>query len=120
MPSSLADRALAASALLLLVACAAPLARAKHDFRRGDLERAKTELEALEPQRPTMPLQGQAEYALYRGLVHLGLGDRDGAKRWLDDAKAIEDAHPQTLVKDDFARLRLAEESLGSPAPSVP
>lgn len=120
MTKLVALRSLAGSVLLLLVACTSPLARAEEDFRRGDLERAKAAFEELSPRRAAMPLQGQAEYALYRGLVHLGLGDREGAKRWLDEAKGIESAHPQTLIADDFARLRLAEESLAGPHPSAP
>lgn len=101
---------------LLLTACGSGLANAKSDYKRGRFAEAKAELVALEKDSETYGGQKRAEYALYRGLVHLSLGDRQSAGVWLREAKAIEDVHPGTLSTDDKARLEVALESL-SPAP---
>ncbi len=98
-----------------MTACSGGLANAKGDYKKGRLAEAKSELLALEKESGTWSGQKRAEYALYRGLVHLGLGDRAAAGVWLKEAKAIEDVHPQTLSGDDKARLDLALESLSSP-----
>jgi hypothetical protein len=109
-------RALASLLLLvLLVACGGGLTTAEGDYKRGRYAEAKTELLALETESQTWTGQKRAEYALYRGLVHLALGDKQAAGLWLREAKAIEDAHPRTLVGDDKARLDVALESLAAP-----
>lgn len=101
--------------LVLLCACGGGLPSAKSDFKKGRFAEAKKELVALEPESRTWTGQKRAEYALYRGLVHHALGDRAAADVWLKEAKAIEDAHPQTLSSDDRARLELALEALSPP-----
>jgi hypothetical protein len=103
-----------ALALASLAACSGGLGPAKSDFRKGRIAEAKAELVALEPEARTWDGKRRAEYALYRGLVHLSLGDRAPAGVWLNEARAIEDAHPRTLNDDDLARLKLALESLAS------
>ena len=72
-------------------------------------------LEALEPESRAYTGQRRAEYALYRGLVHLALGDRGAAGVWLREAKAVEDVQPHTLGGEDKARLDVALESLAAP-----
>jgi len=101
----------------MLLACGGPLASAKSDFKSGRVAEAKDKLVALEPasQSWTDP-QRRAEYALYRGLVHHSLGDREAAARWLREAKAIEDQHPRTLSDDDRTRLDLALDGLATGA----
>ena len=113
-------RARAALVLLLacaLAACTGGLGSAKSAYRKGRLDEAKTELVALEAESKAWAPSRRVEYALYRGLVHLALGDRGAAGVWLREAKAAEDAHPGTLEEDDKARLRLALESEGGAAP---
>lgn len=97
-----------------LGACASGLSSAKSDFKKGRLAEAKTELVALETESRDWSGRERAEYALYRGLVHLSLGDRDSAAVWLNEARAIEDAKPRTLSEDDRTRLKLALDSLAS------
>jgi hypothetical protein len=101
--------------IILLCACGGGLASAKGDYQRGRYADAKAKLEALEPDSHSYTGQRRAEYALYRGLVHLALGDRQAAGVWLREAKAVEDVHPHTLVGEDKRRLDLALESLGPP-----
>jgi hypothetical protein len=101
--------------LVLLGACGGGLATAKGDYQKGRYADAKARLEALEPDSRTWTGQRRAEYALYRGLVHLALGDRQAAGVWLREAKAIEDVHPHTLAGEDKARLDAALDSLAAP-----
>ena len=105
---------------LLLVACGGPLSGAKSDFKSARVAEAKDKLVALEPESRQWSVARRAEYALYRGLVHSSLGDRDSAKVWLSEAKAIEDAHPRTLSEDDRARLLLGLDALGVDARERP
>lgn len=107
-----------ALAAAILSGCGGSLGTAKSDYRKGRIAEAKDELVLLEPQSHGWGNQRRAEYALYRGLVHHSLGDRAMAGRWLNEAKALEDAHPRTLSEDDRVRLKLALESLaGGAAP---
>ena len=109
-------RRLAFIVLVVLVgACGGSLASAKGDYQKGRYADAKAKLEALEPDSRTWSGQRRAEYALYRGLVHLSLGDRQAAGVWLREAKVMEDVHPHTLAGEDKARLDVALESLSAP-----
>lgn len=103
-----------------LLACGGALAGAKSDFKSGRLAAAKEKLVALEPESRTWPESRRAEYALYRGLVHHSLGDRESAATWLREAKAIEDAHSRALSDDDRTRLELALDALGAPPAAAP
>lgn len=98
--------------IVALAGCGGGLASAKSDFKSGRLAEAKERLVALEPESRTYPFAKRAEYTLYRGLVHHSLGDLAAAAVWLDEAKAIEQAHPRTLSDDDRARLDLALEAV--------
>ena len=100
---------------LSLFACGGTLSSAKGDWQKGRYAEAKAKLEALEPDSQRWTGQRRAEYALYRGLVHLSLGDRQAAGIWLREAKAIEDVHPHTLAGEDKARLDVALDSLAAP-----
>lgn len=99
----------------LLAACGGGLGSVKGDYQKGRYADAKTKLEALEPESRSWTGQRRAEYALYRGLVVLALGDRQAAGVWLREAKAMEDVHPHTLSGEDKARLVLALDSLAAP-----
>jgi hypothetical protein len=109
-------RAIAALVLAITLAGCGPsgLATAKSDYHKGRISAAKDELVMLEDQSHAWSTQRRAEYALYRGLSHHSLGDRAAAGVWLNEAKALEDAHPRSLTEDDRVRLRLALDSLAS------
>ena len=110
-------RALVVLALTVAVAaCSGGLGSAKADFHKGRIAEAKSELVLLEPSSRTWGREHRAEYALYRGLVHHSLGDRDAARVWLEQARGLDDAAPRVLSDDDRVRLKLALESL----PAVP
>ncbi|MBX3191406.1 MAG: hypothetical protein KF819_30705 [Labilithrix sp.] len=110
------SRALAVLLALTVAACGGALSSAKTDFKKGRLAKAKVDLVALEAESRDWTDRERAEYALYRGLVHLSLGDRDSATVWLHEARAMEDARPRTLGEEDRTRLKVALESLaGAP-----
>ena len=100
------------SALVVFTACASPLGRAEAQFAGGRYPEAKQGLLSLEAESATWPDAKRAEYALYRGLTHAALGDREQASVWLREARAIEDTHPSSLSYDDVQRLKLAEGSI--------
>ena len=95
-----------------LTACGSALSDAKSDFKKGHYGEAREALVRAEPESREWDLGRRAEYALYRGLTHGALGDRQSAGVWLKEAKALEDAHPGTLSDDDRVRLRLCLESV--------
>jgi hypothetical protein len=102
------------SGFLVLTACGGPLARAEAQFADGRYPEAKRAFLALEAETATWSDARRAEYALYRGMTHAALGDRDQAGVWLREAKAIEEVHPKSLSYENMQRLKLAEGGLGN------
>lgn len=105
---------------LALAACSGSFGTAKADFHKGRLAEAKSELVRLEADSRTWSPTRRAEYALYRGLVNLSLGDRAAAGVWLAEAKTLDDAAPRALSDDDRIRLKLALESLATSGSGSP
>jgi len=91
-----------------LVACGGALAEGESQFAKGRYPEAKQTFAALEVESRAWDDHGRAEYALYRGLTLGALGDRARAGVWLREAKAIEDAHPGSLAREDAERLKVA------------
>ena len=94
--------------MLVLGGCAGALPRAEAQFADGAYPDAKSALVALETESRGWSEDKRAEYALYRGLTHAALGDREQAAVWLSQAKAIEDAHAGSLSREDAERLKIA------------
>ena len=97
--------------LFVLAGCASPLAQVKDDFRAGRYGEDREERVRMEPEVPTWGNEKQARYALYRGLVHGALGDRENATVWLRKAKRWS-AEPGIYSADDAVRLKPALEQL--------
>jgi hypothetical protein len=97
--------------LLPLAGCAGPWVRAKDQFVDGRYSDAKQTLLSLEAESRGWNDAERAEYALYRGLTHAALGDREPSAVWLREARAIEDAHPGSLSHDAAQRLKVGIES---------
>jgi hypothetical protein len=93
---------------LALSACAGPLADAEGLFDKGQYPAAKQALVELDADRRSWCAAERAEYALYRGLTLLALGNDGEARAWLGEAKAAEDARPGSLRYDDRRRLSVA------------
>ena len=99
-----------------LLACGAfgsggPLVEGEARSGNGQYPEAKQTLAALEGESRAWNEASRAEYALYRGLTLLALGDRGRGSAWLREAKAVEDAHPGTLPYDAVRRLGVAVEA---------
>jgi hypothetical protein len=106
-------RSIGLALVILLLACGHPLARAESQFAEGRYPDAKQALLSLEAESRTWTDAKRAEYALYRGLTHAALGDREQAGVWLREARAIEDTHAGSLSQEDFQRLQLGVDGIG-------
>jgi hypothetical protein len=94
-----------------LGACGGPLADAEDQFKKGQYPAAHQALLGLEGESRSWSARERAEYALYRGLTLMALGDRGRASAWLLEAKAVEDLRPGSLRNGDARRLAVAIES---------
>jgi hypothetical protein len=92
-------------------ACGGAFAEGKSEFRAGHYPHAKQIFASLEAESRGYDEADRAEYALYRGMTLMALGDRGDAAVWLREAKAIEDTRPGTLPREDVFRLKTALES---------
>lgn len=93
---------------LALASCGGPLDDAESLFKRGQYPAAHQVLSGLEAETRSWSDAERAEYALYRGLTLVALGDRGRASLWLREAKAVEDEHPGSLPYDCARRLAVA------------
>jgi len=102
-----------------LAACGPSLGSARSAYHKGDYPAAKEALLAIETEEVKKGGCARAEYELYRGLTHLGLGDKSAARTWLGWAKG----HSETIFREnlhscfgreDISRMDLALETLGS------
>ncbi len=100
-----------ALAVSAAIGCASPISRGRAQFVEGRYPDAKETWASLEIESRGWDDARRAEYALYRGLTYAALGDRDQAGIWLREARAIENAHPGSLSRDDVSRLTVASEN---------
>jgi hypothetical protein len=91
------------------------MADAEGQFKKGQYPAAHQALLGLESESRSWSVEDQAEYALYRGLTLLALGDRGRAAIWLLEAKAAEDRRPGSLSRSDARRLGVAIAANGIP-----
>jgi hypothetical protein len=90
---------------------------AKSAYKSGDLPGAKKILEDNEAEAMAGEECQRIEYALYRGLTYVGLGDKTRGTVWLTRAQS-EDDHlfkarlKQCLGKDDLSRLELGLDAV--------
>ncbi len=102
-----------ALACLALPACATHFSRGTHAYDDGCYPEAMQELIAAERHADGWSGADRTKYALYRGLAHLALGDREQAERWLGEAKARWDADRFVLGDGDRGRLLSAWQAMG-------
>jgi len=98
---------------LILLACSSPLAQARSSFDEARYPDAVAEYQALRPQLPRLARSELFEYALYRGLSHLALGDSVPAQHWLTLAKRLSEQSPGLATSDQEGRLLAAWGSMG-------
>jgi len=101
--------------VLLLAACAGPLARGIDQFDDGHYPEAKQTFASLEPESRSWDDAHRARYALYRGLTYGALGDKPRAGVWLREAKAIVLEHPDALPPEDRQRLKTGLDTYDVP-----
>jgi hypothetical protein len=97
----------------LTTACSAPLTDARTSFDEARYPDAVAEYRALGPDLAALSRPELFEYALYRGLSHLALGDSAPAERWLLVAKRLSDESPALATADQRGRLLSAWRSMG-------
>ena len=113
-----------AKLLLCGVGCHSGLAEAMDCYTDGRYPSAAAQFRAAEPAARELGPRDFANYALYRGLTHLALGDARAAVRWIGYAKQSADRDPQLFNDEDRGALLAAWRSMGhmpgEPAGTVP
>ncbi|MEP7051949.1 MAG: hypothetical protein ABJB12_16410 [Pseudomonadota bacterium] len=93
--------------------CHSALADAMDSYTDARYPSAAAQFRALERASRQLDAQGFANYALYRGLTHLALGDARAAARWLGHAKQCADRDPAVFDDDERGALSAAWRSMG-------
>jgi len=110
--------------LLAAPGCHSALADAMDSYADGRYPSAAAQFRQAEPAARQLDRQEFANYALYRGLTHLALGDAQAAARWVGYAKQSADRDPHVFNDRDRGALIAAWRSMGhmpgEPAPSWP
>jgi hypothetical protein len=97
----------------LIFGCASPLTEARQSFDEARYPDAVAEFQALAPEVPRLDERELFQYALYRGLAHLALGDSAPAERWLTLAKRMADEAPRLATAPERGRLLSARSAMG-------
>ncbi len=97
----------------LLLGCTSPLGPARQAFDEARYPDAVAAFSALGARMPELDRAERFEYALYRGLSHLAMGDARPAERWLLVAKRLSEASPGLATPDETGRLLAAWSSMG-------
>lgn len=97
----------------LFFGCSSPLTAARTSFDEARYPDAVAEYRALGPELRTFTRPELFEYALYRGLSHLALGDSAPAERWLLIAKRLSEESPGLATSEQEGRLVSAWRSMG-------
>jgi len=100
----------------LLAGCTSSVQRGAEFYTQHRYIDAAQVFEHCEPQLPSWEEGARAEYALYRGATFLALGNRAGARHWLQGAQrgwTYLSPSDRTLLTDSLH----AVESGSSPSP---
>lgn len=97
----------------LIFGCSSPLTEARTSFDEARYPDAVAEYRALTTSVPALGRPELFEYALYRGLSHLALGDSRPAQRWLLLAKRLSEESPSLATADQAGRLLSAWRAMG-------
>jgi hypothetical protein len=98
---------------VLFFGCASPLTPARQAFDEARYPDAVADYRALAPRVPELSRSQLFEYALYRGLSHLAMGDSRPAQRWLLVAKRLAEESPTLASNDERGRLLSAWRAMG-------
>lgn len=94
-------------------ACMGPLQQGACEYEHGRYPQALEALHDAERHVVGWSVRDRARYALYRGLVHLALGDCRASLRWLAIARRAQDADAMLLSDDERNHLASAWAHLG-------
>ncbi len=94
--------------LMVSLGCSSQLDDGISAYEVGAHTRAIGILRAAELEYAEEESATRARYALYRGLTHLSLGDKQSAIRWLAEAKAWYDVDRNILDAQERGRLSRA------------
>lgn len=97
----------------LIFGCSSPLTEARTSFDEARYPDAIAQYRAVRFRDDRLSRSELFEYALYRGLSHLALGDAAPAERWLFVAKRLSEASPGVTTRDEQGRLMSAWRSMG-------
>ena len=95
----------------LIFGCSSPLTEARTSFDEARYPEAVAQFRAC--RRDGLSRSELFQYALYRGLTHLALGDAGPAERWLVVAKRLSEESPGLASREDEGRLLAAWRSMG-------
>ena len=93
--------------------CRSSLERGLDAFEEVRLPAAAAELRPLEAELRTSDRRARARYALYRGLVELGLGNATVADDWLSTAWRADVSDPHLFDEREHGALMAAWRSTG-------
>ena len=94
-------------------ACHSPLSDAMASYTEAQYPTAAAQFRAAEPAARKLPPRDFANYALYRGLTHLALGDAAAAAHWVGYAKQSADRDPYVFNDEERGALLAAWRSMG-------
>src|SRR6478736_8927422 len=93
--------------------CHSTLSDALASYTDAQYPTAAAQFRAAEPAARKLSSPRFANYALYRGLTHLALGDARAAARWVGYAKQSADRDPYVFNDRDRGALLSAWRSMG-------
>jgi hypothetical protein len=93
--------------------CHSALSDAMASYTDAQYPTAAAQFRAAESEARRLPARDFANYALYRGLTHLALGDAAAAARWVGYAKQSADRDPYVFNDTDRGALLAAWCSMG-------
>jgi hypothetical protein len=98
---------------VLIFGCSSPLKEARTSFEEARYPDAIAEYRAARLDADRLSISELFEYALYRGLTHLALGDAVPAEHWLLVAKRLSEQSPGLATSEQEGRLMSAWRSMG-------
>ena len=98
---------------LAVSGCHSVLSEAMASYTDAQYPTAAAQFRAAEPEARELSPRAFANYALYRGLTHLALGDARAAQRWVGYAKQSADRDPYVFNDRDRGALLSAWHSMG-------
>jgi hypothetical protein len=93
--------------------CRAPLKSAIRAYDAADYPASVELLRSTAPPDKDSDPRVRAQYALYRGLAELSVGNARSAERWLRSAWAEADANAETFTLAEYGRLVTAWRAMG-------